>query len=70
MRRLDRRRYLPPYQLAMVYAGLGDWDQAFVALEQATVDADPALAYLAVDPRMRPLRPDPRYARLLALLGL
>jgi tetratricopeptide (TPR) repeat protein len=68
--RLDRRRYLPPYQLALVHTGLGDADCAFAALEQATVDADPALAYLKVDPRVAPLRSDPRYARLIDLLGL
>ena len=68
--RLDRRRYLPPYQLAIVHIGLGDADQAFAALERATVDADPALGYLAVDPRLQPIRTDPRYARLIALLGL
>ena len=50
--RLDRKRYLPPYQLALVHIGLGDADRAFAALEQATVDADPALGYLAVDPRV------------------
>jgi tetratricopeptide (TPR) repeat protein len=70
IRRLDRSRYLPPYQLAIVHVALGDADRAFAALEQATVDADPALSYLAVDPRIQPLRSDPRYARLTDLLGL
>lgn len=68
--RLDRKRYLPPYHLALVHVGLGDADRAFVALEQAAVDADPAFAFLAVDPRLAPLRSDARYARLLDLLGL
>ena len=70
IRRLDRKRYLPPYQLALVHAGLGDHDRAFAALEQATVDADPALGYLKVDPRIAPLRTDPRYLRLIDLIGL
>ena len=70
IRRLDRKRYLPPYQLALVHIGLDDADRAFAALEQATVDADPALGNLAVDPRIQPLRSDPRYARLVDLLGL
>jgi TolB-like protein/Tfp pilus assembly protein PilF len=68
--RLDRQRYLPPYHLALVHVGLGDADRAFAALEQATVDADPALGYLNVDPRFAPIRIDPRYARLVDLLGL
>jgi tetratricopeptide (TPR) repeat protein len=70
IRRLDRKRYLPPYSLALVHIGLGDTDRAFAALEQATVDADPALGNLKVDPRVAPLRGDPRYARLIDLLGL
>lgn len=70
LRRLDRRRYLPPYHLALVHVGLGDADRAFAALEQATVDADPALGCVAVDPRFEPVRSDPRYARLIDLLGL
>ena len=70
LRRLDRRRYLPPYYLALVHVGLGDADRAFAALEQATVDADPALGYVAVDPRFEPIRRDARYLRLVELLGL
>jgi tetratricopeptide (TPR) repeat protein len=70
IRRLDCTRYLPPYQLALVHAGLGDPDRAFASLEQATVDADPALGYLKVDPRLASLRADPRYLRLIDMLGL
>lgn len=68
--RLDRTWYLPPYHLALAHVGLGDADAAFAALEQAVADSDPALVYLAVEPRFEPIRPDPRFARLLDLLGL
>jgi tetratricopeptide (TPR) repeat protein len=30
-----RERYMPPYAMALVYAGLGERDQLFSALEQA-----------------------------------
>ena len=70
LQRLDGSRYLPHYHLAIAYAGLGDVEAAFVALEQATVDCDPALAHVAVEPRFGPIRSDPRYARLVNLLGL
>ena len=69
-RRLDRTRYLPPFHLAIAHVGLGDLDAAFSLLEAATVEGDPALTNLAVEPRLEPLRSDPRYARLLELLGL
>jgi TolB-like protein/tetratricopeptide (TPR) repeat protein len=63
-------RHLPSYHLAFALVGLGDVDGAFAALEQATVDADPALINLGVEPRFEPLRSDPRYTRLIELLGL
>ena len=45
-------------------------DEAFVALERAAVERDPAFAYVAVEPRFEPLRGDPRYAPLVRQLGL
>jgi TolB-like protein/Flp pilus assembly protein TadD len=68
--RLGAGRYLSRHHLALAHVGIGDWDSAFAALEQAVVDSDPALIYLAVEPRFEPIRSDPRYARLLDLLGL
>lgn len=68
--RLDRTRYVSPYHRALAHVGLGEPDSAFAALEQAVVDSDPALAYLAVEPRFAPIRPDVRYTRLMDLLGL
>ena len=56
--------------VAIAQSGLGDLDAAFAALEQATVDADPELPNVVVEPRFAPLRSDPRYARLVELLGL
>jgi tetratricopeptide (TPR) repeat protein len=66
----DRGRYLSPFHLALARVGLGNVDGAFAALEQAVADADPALAYLAVEPRLAPLRADARYGRLVELLCL
>jgi TolB-like protein/Tfp pilus assembly protein PilF len=68
--RLGATRYLSRYHLALACVGVDDCDSAFSALEQAVVDSDPALIYLAVEPRFEPVRSDPRYARLLDLLGL
>jgi TolB-like protein/Tfp pilus assembly protein PilF len=68
--RLGATRYLSPYHLALAHVGVGEWDAAFAALEQAVVDSDPALVYLAVEARFEPIRSDPRYGRLLDLLGL
>jgi len=70
LQRLDRTRYLSPYHLALAHVGLDNIDAAFEMLERAVVDCDPALVYLAVEPRFEPLRSDPRYARLIDLLCL
>jgi adenylate cyclase len=68
--RLKGTRHVPAYPLALAHAGLGDLDSAFADLEQATVDADPALTNLAVEPRFEAIRSDVRYERLVELLGL
>ena len=58
------------YDLGLVYAGLGDVNAAFAALDRAVDDADPALIYLAADPRLQPLGSDSRYPILRGRLGL
>jgi tetratricopeptide (TPR) repeat protein len=70
LHRRDHDRYVSPFHMALADMGLGDIDGAFAALEQAVADADPALTYLAVEPRLEPLRADARYRRLLELLCL
>ena len=45
--------------------GLGDFDEAFAALDQAWLDRDPALATLDAEPRFEPLRSDPRYRAII-----
>jgi hypothetical protein len=68
--RLGDSRYLPSYHLALAHVGLGDIDNAFEALAHATVEADPALLNLRVEPRFELLRSDARYTRIIELLGL
>jgi TolB-like protein/tetratricopeptide (TPR) repeat protein len=70
LQRLAGERHVPSYHLALAHVGSGDLDAAFAALEQATVDADPSLLNLGVEPRFEPLRSDLRYTRLIELLGL
>jgi TolB-like protein/Tfp pilus assembly protein PilF len=61
---------VPPFHLAMLYAGLEDRDRAFALLDRACDQRDPWLDTLEVEPRFEPLRRDPRYARLLQRLQL
>jgi serine/threonine protein kinase/tetratricopeptide (TPR) repeat protein len=53
------------YELGFLYAGLGEKDRAFQALEEAYKVHDKGLCYLKVDPNIEPLRSDPRYQDLL-----
>jgi hypothetical protein len=59
-----------PYQLALVYAGLGEKERAFESLEKAKVERSTLLTYLKMDPRFDSLRPDPRFQDLLRRMGL
>jgi TolB-like protein/tetratricopeptide (TPR) repeat protein len=70
LRRMAERRFVPSYHLALAHVGLDQHDDAFAALERATVECDPALPNLVVDPRFEPIRSDARYSRLVELLGL
>lgn len=58
------------YEIALVYAGLGDKKSAFQWLENAYRAHDVGLVYLAVDPCLDPLRSDPRFDGLLKAVGL
>jgi hypothetical protein len=67
---LSKHEYVSPYLLATIHTGLGSKEQAFVWLEKATDDRDVELVYLKVDPRVDPLRSDPRFQDLLRRIGL
>ena len=58
------------YEIALVYAGLGEKDKAFEWLEKAYTLRDRGLTYLKVDPCVDPLRSDPRFQDLLRRVGL
>ena len=67
---LSQRRYISPHEMAMIYAGLGEKDQAFAWLEKAYADRVWRLPYLKVEPRFDNLRSDPRFADLVRRVGL
>ena len=61
--------YVPPFNLAIVYLGLGDRARALDYLERAD-DADSQwLIYLRGDRIFDPLRPEPRFKALMKKLG-
>jgi DNA-binding winged helix-turn-helix (wHTH) protein/tetratricopeptide (TPR) repeat protein len=70
LRRLSARRYVSPYSVAVVHAGLGDTDQAFAWLHKAYEDRTSWLVYLVFDPALDRLRSDRRFANLVRRIGL
>jgi DNA-binding winged helix-turn-helix (wHTH) protein/TolB-like protein/Tfp pilus assembly protein PilF len=66
----QKQRYISPYTIATIYAGLGEKDQAFKWLEKAFEDRDIWLMNLKVDPVLKSLRSDQRFESLLQRIGL
>jgi TolB-like protein/DNA-binding winged helix-turn-helix (wHTH) protein/tetratricopeptide (TPR) repeat protein len=62
----SRERYVPPFAMALVYAGLDEREAMFDALERAFTARDVHLMYLPVDMKWDPYRTDPRFVDLLA----
>jgi TolB-like protein/DNA-binding winged helix-turn-helix (wHTH) protein len=61
----SKQTYASPFDIAVVYAGLGDRDQAFEWLEKAYKERSRHILLLEVIPRLDPLRADPRFAMLM-----
>jgi TolB-like protein/DNA-binding winged helix-turn-helix (wHTH) protein/Flp pilus assembly protein TadD len=62
----QQTKYVPPYAMALVNAGLGDWNAAFEWLERAVDAHDVHVMYLTVDPKWEPIRSDRRFEAILA----
>ncbi len=62
--------YLSPFHIALVYAGLGDSENAFHWLDQAVKSHDEWLVYLRVYPEFQSLRSDARFQVLERRVGL
>jgi len=69
LRAATARSYVPSYYFALVHAGLGQRDSALRYLERAYEERSTVLAYLLIDPRLAPLRNDPRFLALARRLG-
>jgi adenylate cyclase len=57
------------FQIAEVYSGRGDNDQAFAWLDRARRQQDGGLAYFPNDPLLDPLRSDPRWVTFQRSMG-
>jgi TolB-like protein/Tfp pilus assembly protein PilF len=64
-----RRDGVGRYEIALVYAGLGEKREAFRWLEDSYRAHDVGLVYLKIDPCLDPLRSDPRFDDLMKRIG-
>jgi TolB-like protein/Tfp pilus assembly protein PilF len=62
-------RYLPPFAIALIYAGLREPDAVFEWLELAFAARDVHMVFLSVDSRWDQYRADPRFETLIAKCG-
>src|SRR5207237_4963104 len=58
----SRTVYVPAYEIAAVFAGLGDPGATFEWLQNAVRERCTALVHVGWDGRFRPMRNDPRFA--------
>jgi DNA-binding winged helix-turn-helix (wHTH) protein/TolB-like protein len=70
LEQLQSQRYVSPYTVAAIYAGLGNQEQAFTWLEKAVEERDVWLMNLKVDPVFTKLRSNRKFDDLLARIRL
>jgi TolB-like protein/DNA-binding winged helix-turn-helix (wHTH) protein/Tfp pilus assembly protein PilF len=65
----SEQSYVSAYDIAVIYAGLGETEKAFAWLDKAVEQRSFWLCWLKLDPRLDKLRPDPRFDNLLRRLA-
>ena len=66
----SKRSYVPAYNFAEVYIGLGDKEQALALLEKAYADRSMALTFVTADQEFDSLHSVPRFRNLASHIGL
>ena len=66
----SNRRYVPSYNIAMIYNGLGEREEALNQLEKAFQTRDARLMLLKVEPKWNDLRSEPRFVEIIKRISL
>ncbi len=69
LEKASRRQYVPAVYFAGIYSALGDAGQSLKWLRKAYDERSDYVVYLRTDPWADSLRPDPRFQKLLELMG-
>jgi TolB-like protein/Tfp pilus assembly protein PilF/class 3 adenylate cyclase len=70
LQELSKSKYVSSFQIAAIYAGLEEKDQAFAWLEKAFEERSDGLVNLNAEQRFDSLRSDPRFRDLARRVGL
>jgi hypothetical protein len=66
---ISRTRYVCPYEVGVIHLVLGGRDEAFRLFERGYEVRSACMPFTKVDPRLDPIRSDPRYADLVRRLA-
>jgi len=70
LREASKSHYVSAFDMAAVFASMGEKDSAFHWLEKAYSERESQMAFLGVTRRLHGLRSDPRFADLLHRMHL
>jgi DNA-binding winged helix-turn-helix (wHTH) protein/TolB-like protein/Tfp pilus assembly protein PilF len=68
--KLSKQRYVAAYDIALIYAALGDTENTFAWLERGVEDRSTLMVFLAQDPMFDAYHSDPRWAGLVQRIGI
>jgi DNA-binding winged helix-turn-helix (wHTH) protein/tetratricopeptide (TPR) repeat protein len=66
----EKNGYFPYWDMATIYAELGEKDSAFIYLEKCRQNRQLYMLWLRIEPKLDPLRSDPRFEDLIRRVGL
>jgi len=70
LKQTSAQQYVPATSIALIHAGLGEKDEAFVWLDKAYEERAFQMQWIKIEPRWDSLRSDPRFKELLHRIGL
>lgn len=65
MKAVSPTRFVKPYFLAMAHLAIGEIDETFRLLDISVDECDPWLVWLRSEPKLDPIRKDPRFLALI-----
>ncbi|HEY7642391.1 MAG TPA: winged helix-turn-helix domain-containing protein [Steroidobacteraceae bacterium] len=68
--KLSKERYVAAYDIALIYAALGDADNTFLWLDRSVEDQSTLTVFLARDPMLQGFHADRRFDPLVRRIGL